>query len=530
MFRKPFILSLIVALIGVTGCVKETYDMNMLSKKAHISPTLAISAARGDISFSDLVEPSDTVVFDENNFVSIVFKKDSVINFNIDDYSDFNTLGEFHFNKGYEISPLPVYIINDTITYDPGNDIEIERLAVNTGAITYQLKSKSLKAATFAVTFPSVYSTGNPVTEIINIGANQTVTGSFSINSTDIDFSTDLKQRYNRLPIICTLTANTGSFSLNDSIYFKLDMLRPDFDYIKGYFGQQTETIDPDTLDLDIKDILDHITGTFLLSSPSLKLNYSNSFALPIQVNLQAKGYKGLETVNLGLDPVTLNYPAVPAEREKKDVFNIDRNNSSLPELVSMPPEKVIISGSALMNPGGNTGTRDNYLFGDSHFNGDLEIEVPLELRIDNLQFADTVDNFLKSDVSDNNSPVKPEDFDFLRIDITAKNGFPLGVSTSIILFDSATQVNKYTIDANDMLNPAPVDVNGKVTGPIDCETSIDITKDFWDSIDLADKIIFIFKLNSTDNGSKDVKIYSDYKINFKASLVLKPDIRFDLK
>ncbi len=44
-----------------------------------------------------------------------------------------------------------------------------------------------------------------------------------------------------------------------------------------------------------------------------------------------------------------------------------------------------------------------------------------------------------------------------------------------------------------------------------------------------ADKIIFKFTMNTTDNGSKDVKIYSDYKIDFKASLVLKPDIKFDL-
>ncbi len=33
--------------------------------------------------------------------------------------------------------------------------------------------------------------------------------------------------------------------------------------------------------------------------------------------------------------------------------------------------------------------------------------------------------------------PVNPEDFEFLRIDITAENGFPLGVSLSIILYDS---------------------------------------------------------------------------------------------
>jgi hypothetical protein len=182
------------------------------------------------------------------------------------------------------------------------------------------------------------------------------------------------------------------------------------------------------------------------------------------------------------------------------------------------------------MNPDGNDGSRDNYIFGDSRcFIGPLEVEVPMELRINNLQFTDTVDNFMQNDDPDDESPVNPEDFEFLRIDIDAENGFPLGVSLSMTLYDSATHVNKCTIDATDILEPASVDINGKVTGPKECSTSIEITREFWNSINVADKIIFKFTLVSTDNGSKDVKIYSDYKINFKAAIVLKPDIKFDL-
>jgi hypothetical protein len=403
MFRKPFILFLIVALIGVAGCVKETYDMNMLSKKAHISPTFAISAARGDISFSDLVEPSDTVVFDENNFVTIVFKKDSVINLDISDF--------------------------------------------------------------------------------------------------------------------------VSAKSMNNYI-----SLNPGFDYEKGSTQMEAILFDPDTINFGTEEILNHINGDFLISNPSVKLNYTNSFVDPIQVFINASGKRNEKTINLNLAPFILEHPADSIEPEVSSSVVVDKNNSKLDSLISIPPYEIYLSGTAVMDYSGKKTLEDSKFTGNRSFLASIEVEIPLEFRIKNLQFADTVDNFLKSDDSDNNSPVKPEDFDFLRINITAKNGFPLGVSTSIILYDSATQVHKYTIDATDILSPAPVDINGKVTSPIDCETSIDITKDFWDSIDLADKIIFIFKMNSTDNGSKDVKIYSDYKINFKASLVLKPDIRFDLK
>jgi len=42
--------------------------------------------------------------------------------------------------------------------------------------------------------------------------------------------------------------------------------------------------------------------------------------------------------------------------------------------------------------------------------------------------------------------------------------------------------------------------------------------------------IIFSFTMSTTDNETKDVKIYSDYGIDFKAALVLKPKLKFNSK
>jgi len=84
MRRKPFVLISLAALMMIAGCIKETYDLDTLSKKAHLSPTIAIAAVRGDISIGDLKNlPNDTVIFDEDNFVRIVFSQDSVLDFSI---------------------------------------------------------------------------------------------------------------------------------------------------------------------------------------------------------------------------------------------------------------------------------------------------------------------------------------------------------------------------------------------------------------------------------------------------------------
>lgn len=703
MGRKLLIFASLAAILSAAGCMKDTYDMDKLSKWAHLSPVFAISAVRGDISLSDLLEPGENVVFDEDNFVRLVFRKDSVLEFVMADYYDLNDM--ITFSESYPVGPMSiapfqgsvtftlddislnfdaglraqfvaldgtegdfpafpptdlgqstylpftnfeyatfsqgsldvivynnltaplsgatvtlyntsglVYLGtanitsqiepgnsgiasvniagklvrsqitarislngspgaedvsidlsasnieieiagrdmkvvsgrvilpenqvlpesgNDMVTFDPGEDIEITEFKIIAGDLTGILQSATPATASVHLELPEVKRGGAPVTEVITVGPMGSTPAAINLSNTVSMLDTDPLIPYNRIPFKYTIVVSSNNnminFSSLDEIQIDLELINPDFDYVKGYFGQDTETIEPDTLDLEIEDILEHFTGDFLLSSPSIKLNYSNSFSLPIEVNLSATAYRESEILNLDLDPFSLAYPSAPGERDVTRSFTIDKTNSTLPELVSMPPEKVRFAGSAVMNPQGNTGARDNYIFGNSRFIGSLEIEVPLDLRINNVQFADTTDNFMKNDDPDADSPVNAEDFEFLRVDITAENGFPLGVSLSMILYDSETSEEKAGISASDILKPAPVDANGKVTSPENCVTSIEITREFWNSVNSADNIIFKFTLNTTDSGSRDVKIYSDYRIDFKAALVLKPDIRFDL-
>jgi hypothetical protein len=113
-----------------------------------------------------------------------------------------------------------------------------------------------------------------------------------------------------------------------------------------------------------------------------------------------------------------------------------------------------------------------------------------------------------------------------LRVNLNATNGFPLGVSVKMSLYDSVTKSIKSTVDAAALLAPAPVDANGKANGTTDTKTTIEFNSAFFGSVDKADKIIFSFTLNSTANGV--VRIYSDYRINFTASLVVKPVINLN--
>jgi hypothetical protein len=699
MIRRSVILLFIILVFLTGGCVKETYDMNKLSKKVSLTPSWVISAIKGDVSLKDIIKASDTVVYDQNNFVKIVFKKDSVINLKMADFYNLNnmisfsqtyTIGElslssFQSTLGVSLDqisqsfsatlrnqfvllndgathPFPAFpstnlgektftafsnfqnavfasgfldisvtnnlpaplnsisvnlynttghtaigstltipavsqgqtqsasidltgktltnsiiaavvlsgspgnstpvLINlannniqvkiqgrnlkvksgrvilpaqsiltldnkDTISFNPGLGIEIEKLKITTGNVSYHIRSTSSLNAALNISMPSGIRNGTAVSEVINVGPLNQFDGTISFNNTAVDLNTDVLQPYNRVPFTYSVSVNSNNalvtFNSTDLVQFDMKLLNPDFDYVKGYFGQQTQSISADTLNLGIKDILKNITGDFLISSPSIKLNYSNSFGIPILVDLQGTGKRGLKTVNLDLLPFNISYPLYPAKRDASDFLAINKDNSKLPQLISMPPEKILFSGSAKMNPAGDpTHIRNNYIFGNSRFLGSLEVELPLEFSINNIQFADTVDNFLDSK-NTSGSSLKPENFGLLRVDLNAKNGFPLGISLKMSLYNSTSHTIIKEVNASDLLKAAPVDAAGKSTGTSETSTKIEFTKDFFGSVNKADKIIFRFVLNTTNNSS--VKIYSDYRIDFKAALVVKPDI-----
>lgn len=702
MIRKFYLLVLTFSVFIIYGCVKDTYDMTKLSEEIHLSPTLAIPGPKGEVYFSDIAKQNDTVVFDSDKFVRLVFKKDSVINLQLADYYDLNdmvnfkqsyvlgviSIGSFQsnmsvtlnqivqkmppvqanqiralddgathpfpsfpaltldersftafsdfdnavFQSGYldisfsnnlttPISGATINLFNqadhssigtvtiplvqpgqtsvssvdltdkrvtktivaaitlsgsngttnpviislnnssisliargrdlkiksgkivipsqrissldekDTISFDPGEGIEIEKIRINTGNVSYKLTTVSSISASVSITLPTVIKNSAPVTKTITASSGTIFNGTIDFSSSVSDLGTDPVQPYNRIPMQYTLNINSGgilvTYNSTDKIELELSLKNPDIDYVKGYFGKRSESIESDTLDLDIDDILNKISGEFLISDPSIKLNYSNSFAIPLKVDFQATGKRGTRSVNLGLDPLEIAYPLYPAARDVISSITIDRNNSELPGLISLPPGKVIFSGSAEMNPEVNNGLRDNYVFGNSRFLASAEVEVPLEFRMNNLQFADTVDNFLKLDDSED-SPLKPENIKSFELSLTANNYFPLGVAVKMSLYDEDTKKVLSNIDASKLLEAAQVGSNGKSTTPTESTTKLNIDRSFFDAIKSSEKIIIWFALNTSSSGTVDVKIYSDYKIVFKTSLAAKPEIIFN--
>ena len=153
----------------------------------------------------------------------------------------------------------------------------------------------------------------------------------------------------------------------------------------------------------------------------------------------------------------------------------------------------------------------------------DIEVEVPMELWINNLQLTDTIDNFLLGDDS-GESPL--DMLSDLELRMFIDNGFPLGGSISITLYDSVANNNLSVISTGTFFEPAIVDSNGRVTSSTEKSTVIEMSDDFIEDAGSADRMIISFTLFTPGGASQDVvKIYSDYSIIFKAGIAFKADL-----
>ena len=516
-----------------------TIKLLNVSDRSQIGNTIDMASIAPGATLTAVIDLTGKRV--TNNIIAVVTQKGSpgsvsAVPIDKDKSIDISILGSLlKVSSGHvKIPPQLVFSVanKDTISFNPGTNVEIEKFRITTGNLSYTLTSRSQIRASFVMTLPSTDRSGSPVSETILVTNPNTVkTGTFSLNNTTIDLGTKVKHPYNLLPISYAITINSNdqiiAFDSNDNLNIEFKLSNPNFDWVKGYFGQIAETIQPDSVDFNMGDFMDKITGEYHISDPSIIFNYSNSFAIPIKVALDVKGRKTNRSVDLGLSPFNILYPTGIITRDVSSTFVINNANSAIANLISLPPTFIKFGGSASMNPGGMAaiGGRTNYVFGNSRFLGSMEVQVPLKFWINNLQFSDTLDNFLSSKDSGNNS-FSPSDMDYTSLDVTVNNGFPLGVSLKMILYDSVAKDTLKSVRATNLLTPAPVDASGVVTGKATSVTRFEVSTAFFDAAKKADKIIFVFTLKTTDGATeKDIKILSDYSISFSAAVVVKPVI-----
>ena len=402
-----------------------------------------------------------------------------------------------------------------TVAFNMPNNEEIYEILLDSGSLDLNFSSSLQLGIACSLQIPGIRDlSGQSILRNFVIQAGPAGNLNIDLANKIIDLKL-LSQGYNQLQILFSkaIQPSAGNVTIdqNDSIQFTYSLNNLKFNYVKGYFGQKDISSSPSAVDLDLATLKD-LGGTFFLANPELKLKVQNSIGAPLNLDLNLSGRKA------GQSPVFLNSPnrAIPHPTVLGSTatgeISYNRNNSSLPQLISMPPDSILAAGDIRLNPSGTTDT--NFITKNSFIQLGVEMEMPFELSASGVGFGDTLEF----------DGAVFESLKAATLVFKTVNGFPFDFNARFTFMDS-TYAPLFS-DSLSIMESAIIDADGVV---IDTKSNIsrfDMNEANLIPVRRAKYLAARLTMQTPQNGTRVVKLFSDYSIILKVGLEAKVDIQ----
>jgi len=434
--------------------------------------------------------------------------------------------------EGHAILPEQV-LYSDTGVYKLEEDtLQLTHLQLEKGIFDILVTTSFPEEVDLEIVFPEARDANGDTLKYFYSIPGSTLHDSLILDGVYFDLSTEASQPYNAMPyaykVFMKNSGNYVDFSTSDVFHLKYQLRDMKLGYAEGYFGQQEYTFDGDTIDTGLEDLFSKIHGTFSLTDPRVTIHYVNGFGVPVEVSTQVKGIvpDGREQ-DLNAAPMQMEYPADREAPPVEGALVFSRDNSDIVELVELRPVQILYGGGARLNPDGFQGWT-NFVTGDSRLRVDLEVEVPLEFRMQDLWLQDTIENPFRTEAGDS-ADLSLSDLDYLDLYLGADNGFPIELAVKMLMYDSLTHRVVDSVSFGRLVEAAPVDAQGRVTESVNTKQKIRIEGSQLDHLEEVHSLILRVTFNTSDGGTKSVKIYTDYSLAFRLAAATALDYEFDM-
>lgn len=440
----------------------------------------------------------------------------------VEQWVEVNLSDELHFsiftqnmnvNSGKIIYP-DVNMEGDTSTMslDLASDIDLNEVVFETGILEIKYNSTIHHPIEAHIQIPNLYDNGVPFSEIIPISNTQN-SGSVTIERSIVNNKLDMTSNLNQLEFNYSGTLESNGelveFDVEDFVELEVNMKDLKFAYVEGYFGQTVEEIDAGEIDLEV-DFIERFGEGVILTNPQLFINSSSNIGLPIDMNLEFIGQSESGDVDLEAETFSVNTPSI--EEGNITVFStseFNSSNSNLVNLINSHPSSISFSGKVITNPEGNVST--NFIYSNSEIRLGFEMDIPIDIKVDDLSMTDTVKINLEDD----------EDVEAFDLRVFVSNDFPINAGMKLYFMDT---VNNITLDSLliDEIQASTVNADGVVDQPAILELVLNLDSERIDAIKNSDQAIAQVELSSLNEVSNSVKIYTDYRFKASVGLVLK--------
>ena len=518
-------------LLALAACMNDEWMADKYDFTVKWEPGLEAPLVWGDLSIEDMLTRFDTSGYlreDSTHFLYFIFDTSETVT--AEDYIDIPNQDflQVFFQSDSNIPGSALGNIGDTINFRQEKNFEWERYGEE------RLDSVYMKGGEMVV---DVYSTIKH-TGILTIYSDQILLNgvpyrrTIEISDPSGSFTTTV-----RIPLAgSTLYLdNTDPDTSIIKMIFEFDLINSGQDILAGEVVSITNSFEDidfqamfgyagvyDSLILDkewieFSSMPENFIGTVKLADPRINLKVGNSFGIPFGIELldleaRLKDASSIPIIlDPGVNPIFIDAP--PFSEMGQTVVSqaaVDSNNSNINQVATTDLTGIQFSVNALGNP---TGFRNNFILDTSRLDLNVEVVIPMHLRASGLEMGEIYDFDIGGDGEFGRENVKS--FVFW---LETENGLPLEVSSQVYFLDG----DEYEIDSlfNDqnknILPSGVIDDDGKVIMSTHKTVEIPLSESQIDNVFIAEKFMIVFSVETTDQGTRDIKFYSNNSLAFK--------------
>jgi hypothetical protein len=535
LFSRLFLFAMMLS--AVVSCVKKL-DPDKIAQGSW-DPNFAVPLVKSNFTVYDILaktDPDELIVIDPQSGLLALTYKGEAYSFDASDIIDlpsrtfsvsYAATADVNLPIGTSFSGSQQASFEEEFAYQPANGEELHEILLMGGNLNIQLETDLQHDVQVTLTFPYLTNNGIPFSLdmplIYSGGAWTSATQNINLNNYLMDFSLN-GTSFNEFAVQFQFNVQgTGNALVgNESISANLTLSQLEFNYITGYFGQQTVGLDGDSIFIRIFDNAQD--GYFELTNPRLLLNITNSFGFPVEFDLielkTINAQTGQQYPMTGFpNPITINHPSVMGNSTETELIFDKDNTTNITNVISPTPRYLNFEFEATSNPQGPPQSL-NFITHDAA----LAVEADLELTLEGLAYGfnliDTADFSFSEDV---------DEVEWVKLRVYTKNGFPLNVNTRLVMLNEFYMpIDSVLFDNPETILSGQIDANGRVISPTEKFSDIVFGKGRIDNLKNAKYLIVLVEAETKNaTGGQIIRVYDDSFLEVRIGMQVQGSVNF---
>ncbi|MDP2387010.1 MAG: hypothetical protein Q8M29_11600 [Bacteroidota bacterium] len=474
------------------------------------------------------------------NFEAELFRLAADTLLELPDTSFKNVFGPVMFQGGYfnyQPGQTLYSSANNLVSFQIANGIKLKEAVIRSGKVHLEVRNPLRQPTEFICSVGSAELNGVPLLISLTVPAGTQASPAYrdtfvTVDNYHVDFSGNDGTKTNTISqsLIFKIAPNavTDTLKYGDTLKSLITFVDLIPDYGRGYFGNQTLTLGPDTA---IFDVFNQISsGSLGLDSANIQVQMQNEFGVDLRSNLTAvqsispiNASVNLTGSNIGTSfnvgrAIATGNPASPVTPYNKTIA-FTNTNSNINQFIGNLPNSISYALSSQINPLGNISGYNDFVYYGTNFKADLKAHVPLRFSANNIVLRDTTE-FNVSALSEEIDKVNEG-----KLILKATNSYPFSLAVTGILLDENNQPIEPLISApNNLVNAPVVNASNVVVAPQETIIEIYFDKGKFESIKKARKIAYYITFNTT-NQPNAVAFLNWYKLD----LLLTADFNYSV-